>query len=263
MDTAQLAAREHENLIETWDRAASGIPNALVRRDRGIALVSVPLPVRQFNQVIVERDDADPDALTSAVEAMRERQAVYAVNLRAGIDDEWVPRVERLGLVPLSVEPWMPGMAAHPLPPPGSAPVPDGHEIRRVTDMTGIRDHIAAAAAGFGMPAEWLDMMMGEHLLADPRATIYVGHTDGAPVSAGMGYRTGHTIGVYNIATVEAARGRGYGAAMTMRVVDDARDAGCDVAILQSTVMGYPIYARLGFRTVIEYRAWIDPEPQP
>jgi hypothetical protein len=24
--------------------------------------------------------------------------------------------------------------------------------------------------------------------------------------------------------------------------------------------MGYPIYERLGFRTVVRYRAWIDPD---
>ena len=34
---------------------------------------------------------------------------------------------------------------------------------------------------------------------------------------------------------------------------------GCDVAILQSSEMGRPIYERLGYRTVVEYDGWIDP----
>jgi hypothetical protein len=57
---------------------------------------------------------------------------------------------------------------------------------------------------------------MTEALAARPEATVYVGYTDGQPVSTGLGIRTGRTIGVYNIATIEAARRRGYGAAMTM-----------------------------------------------
>jgi predicted GNAT family acetyltransferase len=70
-------------------------------------------------------------------------------------------------------------------------------------------------------------------------------------VTTGFGVRTGNTIGVYNIATLEMARRRGYGAAMTARVVADGAADGCDVAILQASEMGRPIYERLGFRTVI------------
>jgi GNAT superfamily N-acetyltransferase len=153
-------------------------------------------------------------------------------------------------------------MAAHPLPVPGSLPVPDGHEIRRATDLEGVRDHITAGSAGFGMPVEWFEMVMGETLLADPSVAIYTGYTDGVPVTAGLGYRTGTTIGIYNIATVESARRKGYGAAMTMRIVDDGVAAGCDVAVLQASDMGYAVYERLGFRTVVRYRGWVEPEKE-
>ena len=88
---------------------------------------------------------------------------------------------------------------------------------------------------------------------------MYVGYTDGEPVSSGLGMLTGRTIGVYNIATVDRARRRGYGAAMTSRVVADGVAAGADVAILQASDMGRPIYERLGFRTVVEYVGWVDP----
>jgi GNAT superfamily N-acetyltransferase len=86
-----------------------------------------------------------------------------------------------------------------------------------------------------------------------------VGYTDGEPVTTGLGVRTGRTIGVYNIATIESARRRGFGAAMTIRIVDDGTADGCDVAILQASDMGQPTYERLGFRTVVEYRGYVDP----
>ena len=37
-------------------------------------------------------------------------------HLRAGTDDRYLPLMAKLDLVPLSAEPWMPGMALHPLP---------------------------------------------------------------------------------------------------------------------------------------------------
>jgi predicted acetyltransferase len=76
-----------------------------------------------------------------------------------------------------------------------------------------------------------------------------------------MGWRTGRTIGVYSIATIPSARRHGYGAAMTARVVADGARDGCDVAILQASPMGRPIYERLGFRTVVTYDAFTNPTP--
>ena len=38
-----------------------------------------------------------------------------------------------------------------------------------------------------------------------------------------------------------------------------AASSGCEVAILQASPMGYPIYQRLGFETVVEYVGFVDP----
>ncbi len=45
----------------------------------------------------------------------------------------------------------------------------------------------------------------------------------------------------------------------TPRVVADGVVAGCDVAALQASQMGRPIYERLGFRTVVTCAAYVDP----
>jgi GNAT superfamily N-acetyltransferase len=268
MDHRLLARLEHENLVEAFVLVGGQVPGALVTRAAGVALVATGLPLRLFNQVIVEGDPVAPEAIAAAVATTRARGDRFVVNLRSGTDDRYLPLMGDLDLVPLSAEPWMPGMALHPLPALGTVPPTPGHEIRRVTDGPGVRDHILTVAAGFEMPVDWIEAVMTEALAARPEAAVYVGYTDGQPVSTGLGVRTGRTIGIYNIATLEAARRRGYGAAMTMRIVDDGTAEGCDVAILQASEMGRPIYERLGFRTVVEYVGYVDPaslehQPEP
>jgi GNAT superfamily N-acetyltransferase len=258
VDPRRLADLEHENMIAADMLAAGQVPGALVRRADGLAIFATGLPLRLFNQIVIDTLAA-PGAIETAVAELRARGDRFAVTLRAGIDDEHVSTALGAGLHRMSPAPWMPGMALHPLPGIGTTPPPDGLDIRRVTDAAGVADHKAAAAAGFDMPAEWLEAIVTVDVSRHPAAAMYVGYRDAAPVVVGLGIRSGATIGVYNIATLPAERGRGYGAAMTMRVVDDGAAAGCVVATLQASEMGRPIYERLGFRTVVEYDGYIDP----
>jgi predicted GNAT family acetyltransferase len=65
---------------------------------------------------------------------------------------------------------------------------------------------------------------------------------------------------VYNVSTIPPFRRRGYGAAMTARIAADGVAVGGDVAILQASEMGYPVYERMGYRTVVEYMGYVEPE---
>lgn len=265
LDDREFARLVHHNVAASLAIAAADAPGALVRRLDGALLVATGLPLRLFNQVLAADDGTPPDRVAASIRegvgVLRARGAHFALTLRRGLDDAWVPLArDGLGLVPLEPDPWMPGMALHPLPAPGAvAPAPAGHEVRRVTDEAGVADHVRVAAAGFGMPEPWVRLLVTPAILDAPGAALYVGYDGDEPVSAGLGVVTGRTVGIYNIATVEAARRRGYGAAITMRIVDDGAAAGCDVAILQASAMGRPVYERLGFRAVADYVGYIDP----
>jgi GNAT superfamily N-acetyltransferase len=86
------------------------------------------------------------------------------------------------------------------------------------------------------------------HLLAAP--------IDGEMAAAALAYDFGGDCGIYNVGTVEKARRRGLGAALTAAQVYDARDRGCRTASLQSTQMAERVYAAVGFRDlgrILEY----------
>lgn len=261
LDEDALAACLQENVIEMFVLAGTHMAGGRVERWPGATLISTGLPLLLFNQVLV--DDGHPVAATrasvlDAIALFRSLDRRFAVTLRGGQDEPYVDAVVDSGLVPLPDSPWMPGMALHPLPEPGGRPLPEGHEIRRVTGEAGLADHARVLADGFGMPLAWATAFAVPALLAEPAVAFYVGYQNGVAVTSGLGVRTGRTVGVYNIATLESARHHGYGAAMTMRVVDDGATAGCDVAVLQASDAGLPVYLRLGFATVVEYYGFTE-----
>jgi GNAT superfamily N-acetyltransferase len=247
VDDETLARLENDNMAE-WLRISCGqVPGSVVREEGGVTAFGSGLPIPLCNQVVVTADDAAEAGMTAAIRALRARGSPFYLVLRRGIDDRFGPLAIDLGLA--HVADLLPGMAVHPIPP--AVAVPEGHEIRRIADAAGLADHIRTLAEGFEIPEPIVRPWVGEELWRRNGCAVYVGYTDGRPVTTGFGVRTGNTIGVYNIATLEMARRRGYGAAMTARVVADGAADGCDVAILQASEMGRPIYERLGFRTVI------------
>jgi ribosomal protein S18 acetylase RimI-like enzyme len=80
----------------------------------------------------------------------------------------------------------------------------------------------------------------------------FLGLLDGELVATADLVMAGGAAGIYNITTVEAARGRGIGAAMTATAIRHGADRGFRLATLQASTMGRPVYERLGFRFVCD-----------
>jgi GNAT superfamily N-acetyltransferase len=77
---------------------------------------------------------------------------------------------------------------------------------------------------------------------------VLIARLDGENAATGMAYDFDGDCGVYNVGTLEHARRRGLGAALTATLVHDARDRGCRTASLQSSPMAERVYAAVGFR---------------
>jgi ribosomal protein S18 acetylase RimI-like enzyme len=253
MDDATLARLEHENLLEWLRIHCSQVAGALIRIEEGVGVFASGVPKPLFNQVVTN-DGATDAAVDRAVEEVRARGVPFCVVLRRGPDDHFAARVLELGL---RYHPdVMPGLALNPIP--SDVEASDVRlDIRVVDDETGLRDHIATAARGFDIPVVMVGEFVGRELWLRPDCTVYVGTFDGKPVTSGMAVRTGGTIGLYMIATIPEARGRGFGDAITRRLLTDAAAAGCEVAALTASDMGRPIYERIGFRLVLEYDIYV------
>jgi GNAT superfamily N-acetyltransferase len=112
-------------------------------------------------------------------------------------------------------------------------------------------------------PARWLEYLTMERLPLDFLRTadhaafhLLAARADGELVAAALAYDFGGDCGIYNLGTVEKARRRGLGTALTAAQAYDARDRGCGTASLQSTEMAERVYAAVGFRDlgqILEY----------
>jgi ribosomal protein S18 acetylase RimI-like enzyme len=78
---------------------------------------------------------------------------------------------------------------------------------------------------------------------------LFVGYLGNLPVATNLLFNGAGVASVYAIATVPSARGKGIGAAVTLKPLLEARDRdGYRYAVLFSTEMGIPVYKRIGFR---------------
>jgi GNAT superfamily N-acetyltransferase len=89
----------------------------------------------------------------------------------------------------------------------------------------------------------------------EPELT-YVGLVDGEPAATVMTTHHGGDCGVWWVATLPEARGRGLSSGLMRQALLDARDAGCETTSLQATAMGYPIYSRIGYRDLGAFEMW-------
>lgn len=135
---------------------------------------------------------------------------------------------------------------------------PQGLTVERVTSAEGIREWTQACALGFGLP-DFVRDAFGEMMShADPSATqAYVARLDGQAVASSLMLLAAGVAGIYNVATVPAARRKGIGAAVTLAPLLQAREQGYKVGILHSSEMGASVYKSLGFREYCQLSQWL------
>jgi ribosomal protein S18 acetylase RimI-like enzyme len=133
----------------------------------------------------------------------------------------------------------------------------DGVELRRVeseADATSFGRVMGEAYATYGMPVACGPAAVGSlAALRAPHIVTFLAQVEGQPAAGAMAILTHGIAGVYWVGTTPAARGRGLAELCTRAAGNAGFDLGARVVTLQASIMGEPIYRRMGYVDVTRY----------
>ena len=89
-------------------------------------------------------------------------------------------------------------------------------------------------------------------------ASAFLAYYDGNPVASSLVFYEEGVAGIYNVTTLEEARGKGIGTAITLAPLHEAKKLGYEIAILHSSEMALNMYKQMGFKEycTIEWFIW-------
>lgn len=138
-----------------------------------------------------------------------------------------------------------------------SSPPSAGAELRQVAtpeDAAGFWRVAANAYLSNGFPPEVFAYYDSHEGLWADNVAAFLAHLDGQPASIAMTIVTGGVAGIYWVGTTAEARGHGLARTLTATAVNAGFDMGAEIASLQASAMGEPIYKRMGFQRIFDYR---------
>lgn len=243
-----VVAAANENWETAFRKLAAYRPEGTSRTFGSLTAISTGVQVPLFNPVFVFEPPARED-LVAAVQWMADREAPFQVTVADTALDGMDDLAADLGLEAAS-DP-MSGMVLDTL-----DDIPDQGDAAAIAMLTDTDEMDAFAdvtAAAFDMPLAVARQLSPSEVVADSEMEAFLTRVNGEAVGCGLLVTSGDVAGVYNIGVIEAYRRRGIGEALTWAVLRAGREAGCSLGVLQSSEMGYPVYERMGFETVVDY----------
>ncbi len=244
--TEELVALERENFVACYRALAEAASGGAARaQDDAFAFVT-GLPLPMFNGCIVTGADRGP-GVDAAVAWLAEHDLPFTLWFPGGADPDIDALTAGYGL---EREPQpLPGMVLHPVP--AIPALPSGLTIEPVG--AGREPDFARVVVGLGLGQETAALLTSASFAGHGDVDLFVGYLEGSPVGTSVAISSAGAGGVVNVLTLEEARGRGVGTALTWAAVQAGVARGHDTVVLQATPMGFPVYRAMGFETVVEY----------
>lgn len=241
-----LVVLERQSFVACYRALAEAAPGGSIRDESGTFTFVTGLSLPMFNGCIVT-DPSRTSGLRAALTWLAGHHLPYTLWVPGAVPSEVAALAAENGLARETQ--LLPGMVltpdtAGPALPPGLVIKAVGAD--RTTDFARV-----VVALGLGEPTAGL--VTSPSFLDRPDVDAFVGYLDGAPVGTSIAINSAGAGGIVNVLTVEEARGRGVGTAMTWAAAQAGVAHGHATVVLQSSPMGLPVYKSMGFKTVVEY----------
>ncbi|HEY2774712.1 MAG TPA: GNAT family N-acetyltransferase [Candidatus Binatia bacterium] len=254
MDDAELLVRADLNLIEFNREGARSTAGGIVHEEDGLVFFApghrFPVGFTGVMRTDVCVTATDVVARTRAF--FRDRGHGYTFIAMMHRDDDLAALLESEGVGRFGNSP---GMACDKRL--DDKPLPAGASIERVHGGDGARAFAAVSAsayATYGMPPDVATKQFADHRFFElPQVAAFIARLDGTPAAAAMVLVSHGVAGIYWVGTTPEARGRGLAEACTRAATNAGFDMGAKFAALQASVMGEPIYLRMGYREITRY----------
>lgn len=241
---ADLYRRGCDTLLASWTEYAGGATDATVRHFPGVAAAIFPHePERAVYNNALLAVGLDAPTRTQALDEMEAAYADVEVTRFAA----WVHESDHAMRAGIERR---------------------GYTVDTTTramgmDLDSIRPPEVDIKLG---PVDWSEYLRYEGLPPNFLATadhptfhVLAAWEGGEIVAAALAYDHGDDCGIFNVSTLERARRRGLGSAITLAQLYAAKARGCRTASLQATPMAERLYARLGFRDLGRILEYVPP----
>ncbi len=265
---AELAAAIEDNLFALF-RATTQLPGSELVEDEQFSYHDTPLPSPIFKGVW--RAKLAPDQTDTAIEQMiTHYQARNSPLAGWWFNDQPQPPdlVERLLAHGFELSYIALGMALDLNYADAAYRVPEGLEIVEATDEQTLNDWATtlyhAYDEEFPLASARVFPDATLTLGADCPWRAYIGYWNGQPAATNLVFVGGGVAGLFCVGTIPGLRGKGIGAAITLKPLLDARALGYHYGVLFASEMGIPMYRKIGFRPVgidIGRCVWVNEQP--
>jgi len=260
---ADQLQRSHLNLVDSSRQFFELDPGAAIEAEPGWLFGAGSSTHPVISNGAFRRDDGVDagEFVTRATEFFVARGRGFTIWVRGGQaeDRDLVVAAEAAGFQVVYEMPEM-TLAAKPAPP----ELPPGTELRRLIKVEQATDFWRVAIASYetiGFPPEVFAGYTNDAGLLAENVVAFLVLLDGEPVGIAMTMVSHGVAGIYWVGSLEQARGKGLGRAVTVAATNAGFDLGADVASLQASSMGKPIYEAMGYETAFQYQMLMSPAP--
>jgi len=251
----------NQQAIEAWKAFARGAPKGDIRVNPGVTVVFCNVALPFLNMAFLSNPVRDLADLDTRIATTIDYASKAGFPWMFFLCNDWIPEsiqssqhdvFARHGLHPTMN---FTGMVTDTLVPPSKAPL---LEYRRVMD-----EATRCAISDVNCLAYQIPIEMGRESITqqmfDSSVFAYVGHLTGEAVAVAGTWIVDEIMYVGMVATMPDHRRKGYAEAVMRHSLEEARKAtGIRRTVLHATDAGFPVYERMGYRTVARFTAYMS-----